>query len=124
MGSRWSRTYEEVRVLESDEQEEEVSHQSTVLLKDARDFSYEQCPAYERLLDGWLREAEYHERTCKGCLRCHLGHLPWEIVEERDRLLHEVIQRHEDGLCGHRVCRKSAGSPWVPVETRGVPVAR
>ncbi len=74
-----------------------------------RDFSYEQCPAYERLLGGWLREAEEHERTCKGCLRCLQGCPPVEIVLERDRLLHEVIQRHEEGRCK---CR--GGAELVP----------
>ncbi len=81
---------------------------------DDPNYGYEGCPAYRRLLDGWLREAEEHERTCKGCLRCLQGHLPVEIVLGRDRLLHEVIQRHEDGLCGHRVCRKSVGARGNP----------
>ncbi len=87
---------------------------------DDPNYGYEGCPAYRRLLDGWLREAEYHERACKGCLRCLRGN-PWEIILGRDRLLHEVIQRHEDGLCGHRVCtRRKRGVPARGV-SRGVP---
>ena len=76
---------------------------------DDPNYGYEGCPAYRKLLNGWLREAEYHERTCKGCLRCHLGPPPVEIVLERDRLLHEVIQRHEEGRCK---CR--GGAEVVP----------
>ena len=75
---------------------------------DDPNYGYEGCPAYRRLLDGWLREAEEHERTCKGCPRC-LRVNPWEIILGRDRLLHEVIQRHEEGRCK---CR--GGAEVVP----------
>ncbi len=77
-----------------------------------RDFSYEQCPAHERLLGGWLREAEEHEKACLAsgtpCLRCLRGCLPVEIVLERDRLLHDTIERHELGLCS---CPR--GTAWA-----------